>query len=532
MRKLIFGEGGGSKFWEGEVEGSTLRIRFGKTGTAGQTQEKLLASPEAAQKELARRAAEKLGKGYRELGDAGHPFRFYGAEPQEWDEGSNLGYALHLQFRTAPAAGARAAIEAAFEEAALAGGAIELGGWEWNAEWATLTFGDDAAELHPTLWKSVRDGALSVHAVAPLVQAVNANTTEASDAWTTWSYAQGEPGAPPAKAVAPPPPAPAAPPPRPEALETVVRLVGAKPGSPAAARLPALTGGDPAAVLGALIALNDVAAAAGDGDLYHAVLFALAPFDDDAAWACLSGWLAAWRAANAPDNPGSPLEPGVRAILRTGPAARAFGTLEPHVADHRDGKGPRPIAVRALREADAAALAGVALDPRWGDLAWSMVDAPGDLAVWVRNLVALVEHPARIERLLARVDQGKGWPSMYLGLGQSGDPRAEDALRRVLGGGADADALAAARGIAGRADRTLGPLALAAVIRVIERGGKNGIGVWAIREAVLPLATAADAPRLLAAAKAVRASGDWPSPRTRSEYAKEIDALAKALADM
>lgn len=63
-------EGGSAKFWEAGVEGSTLTVRFGRLGTAGQTKEKVLASAAAAAAELAKLVKEKTGKGYAAAGSA------------------------------------------------------------------------------------------------------------------------------------------------------------------------------------------------------------------------------------------------------------------------------------------------------------------------------------------------------------------------------------------------------------------------------------------------------------------------------
>ncbi len=59
-------EGGSSKFWEVDVRGHTLVVRFGRLGTDGQIKEKALASPAAATKEAERLVREKTGKGYVE----------------------------------------------------------------------------------------------------------------------------------------------------------------------------------------------------------------------------------------------------------------------------------------------------------------------------------------------------------------------------------------------------------------------------------------------------------------------------------
>ncbi len=69
--RLVCTENGANKFWEGSVDGRSLRVRFGRMGTAGQSKSKELATPEAAERELARLVAEKRRKGYRAEGGAG-----------------------------------------------------------------------------------------------------------------------------------------------------------------------------------------------------------------------------------------------------------------------------------------------------------------------------------------------------------------------------------------------------------------------------------------------------------------------------
>ncbi len=64
--RLTCTEGGSSKFWEGQAEGASLTVRFGKIGTDGQTKPKTFASAAAAEKELQKLIKEKLGKGYVE----------------------------------------------------------------------------------------------------------------------------------------------------------------------------------------------------------------------------------------------------------------------------------------------------------------------------------------------------------------------------------------------------------------------------------------------------------------------------------
>jgi predicted DNA-binding WGR domain protein len=66
MRRFTFAEGSSKKFWEVDVDGRTLTVRFGRLGTAGQSKVKKLASPAAAETELQKLVREKTNKGYVE----------------------------------------------------------------------------------------------------------------------------------------------------------------------------------------------------------------------------------------------------------------------------------------------------------------------------------------------------------------------------------------------------------------------------------------------------------------------------------
>jgi predicted DNA-binding WGR domain protein/very-short-patch-repair endonuclease len=66
-RYFEFAEERSSKFWEVTVSGNTLSVRFGRIGTAGQTQEKTFATETEAQKAAEQLASSKLKKGYKEL---------------------------------------------------------------------------------------------------------------------------------------------------------------------------------------------------------------------------------------------------------------------------------------------------------------------------------------------------------------------------------------------------------------------------------------------------------------------------------
>jgi predicted DNA-binding WGR domain protein len=70
MRRLELVEGASSKFWEIELQGSAFTVRWGRIGTAGQTQQKSFANEAKAQAEHDKLLAEKLKKGYAEVGSS------------------------------------------------------------------------------------------------------------------------------------------------------------------------------------------------------------------------------------------------------------------------------------------------------------------------------------------------------------------------------------------------------------------------------------------------------------------------------
>jgi predicted DNA-binding WGR domain protein len=67
-RYLEFTDAKSSKFWEITLTGGIVVVRFGKSGTQGQSQEMTFADAEAAAKHAAKLIAEKTGKGYIERG--------------------------------------------------------------------------------------------------------------------------------------------------------------------------------------------------------------------------------------------------------------------------------------------------------------------------------------------------------------------------------------------------------------------------------------------------------------------------------
>jgi DNA ligase-1 len=65
-RRFEFVEGSASKFWEVNIAGTDVTVRFGRIGTNGQSQTKTFADTAAAQRHADKLVAEKTGKGYVE----------------------------------------------------------------------------------------------------------------------------------------------------------------------------------------------------------------------------------------------------------------------------------------------------------------------------------------------------------------------------------------------------------------------------------------------------------------------------------
>ena len=65
MARYEYAADGSSKFWDIELDGSSLVLRWGRIGTQGQSQRKEFASRALAERELEHLVAEKTHKGYR-----------------------------------------------------------------------------------------------------------------------------------------------------------------------------------------------------------------------------------------------------------------------------------------------------------------------------------------------------------------------------------------------------------------------------------------------------------------------------------
>ena len=66
-RRFEFVSGGSDKFWEADVTGNEVAVRFGRNGTNGQTEQKTFADEAAATKHAESKIAQKIGKGYIEI---------------------------------------------------------------------------------------------------------------------------------------------------------------------------------------------------------------------------------------------------------------------------------------------------------------------------------------------------------------------------------------------------------------------------------------------------------------------------------
>ena len=67
-RMFEFVAGGSNKFWHLEVKGTDVTVHFGRNGTRGQSTVKSFPDELAAQKHADKMIAQKVGKGYVEVG--------------------------------------------------------------------------------------------------------------------------------------------------------------------------------------------------------------------------------------------------------------------------------------------------------------------------------------------------------------------------------------------------------------------------------------------------------------------------------
>jgi predicted DNA-binding WGR domain protein len=67
-RRFEFVQGSSNKFWEIAITGPNVAVRFGRIGSSGQSETKSFADPAAALRHADKKIAEKLNKGYVEVG--------------------------------------------------------------------------------------------------------------------------------------------------------------------------------------------------------------------------------------------------------------------------------------------------------------------------------------------------------------------------------------------------------------------------------------------------------------------------------
>jgi predicted DNA-binding WGR domain protein len=72
-RRFEFQEGSSSKFWAIERQARTVTVTFGRIGTTGQAKAKAFPDENKATREESKLIAEKLRKGYREVGSRARP---------------------------------------------------------------------------------------------------------------------------------------------------------------------------------------------------------------------------------------------------------------------------------------------------------------------------------------------------------------------------------------------------------------------------------------------------------------------------
>lgn len=124
-----------------------------------------------------------------------HPFRFYGAEPSEW-EGDVCSY--EVRFRAAPSEPERVAIARAFESA-LSRTDVDARSYpiRWVEDWALFTVENRSRDLHldhGLFFEDVRGAFLAVHGAAPIEEIVLIELIDRAPegaatggAWHRWS---------------------------------------------------------------------------------------------------------------------------------------------------------------------------------------------------------------------------------------------------------------------------------------------------------------------------------------------------------
>ena len=411
------------------------------------------------------------------MGDAGsaepnasYPYLFYGRAPATWAEGDNFGHRLDLCFVTAPDEPTRRAAEAAFATAVSAGAAVAYrGDCEWRGAWAIILFGarqgdwlddDDAtAEFYVTMWREVADAVAAVHAVLPIREAVNRFVIDhgEEDGWTEWSVRrQTYPGVPPGDSfdygrvsLGPTPavaaqalPAESAGPSIPANEDTDRMLLdrlsgwaaGAEPDTEVASSLLAqISARRTAGAVRALLELRSDERPMVRTHVYRA----LCAFDDDPeALAALRTYLAGLSDRTLRHGDYEYLDSydgwTIDAIAQGADPALVWDLLSPYVLDFRDTGAHAPVASQVLFGL-ASLVDEDAIDPRWSEVAFSMIDSPERTVNYTWKLALRCRSERRTDLLVEyAATAAQLRPPFLTALGLTTDPRGEEIFLRHL----------------------------------------------------------------------------------------------------
>jgi predicted DNA-binding WGR domain protein len=132
MRRFELIEGTSNKFWEVELSGNELTVRFGRIGTAGQGKTKDFADAGAAQKEYDKLVREKTGKGYIEVGAVGGTQSVSATAPAPVAAPSPVAEPLATPVPKPAPPAAPAAVPAPIQPSPAADIAWPQGGFQWT----------------------------------------------------------------------------------------------------------------------------------------------------------------------------------------------------------------------------------------------------------------------------------------------------------------------------------------------------------------------------------------------------------------
>ncbi|MEY4561187.1 MAG: hypothetical protein RLZZ618_464 [Pseudomonadota bacterium] len=206
MQRFELIEGASSKFWEVDVAGTDLTVRFGRIGTDGQTKTKSFADAAAATKERDKLVKEKTGKGYGAVGVAEGTVLAPAPAPAAAAAPTPPKAAPNAE-PTASARNASPVIEAAAPSASVRTAAASSpasapspdtaplpltwpsGGFQWNPEWHKLLptmRGVNAPPVEPSLSLLSNIPGLKNTDLGYYVQDFESVVAASGRPWTVW----------------------------------------------------------------------------------------------------------------------------------------------------------------------------------------------------------------------------------------------------------------------------------------------------------------------------------------------------------